>query len=408
MNCYTLLQLNQFIRRFVSLNAPEGIWITAEIGQINQSKGHHYLELIQKAEESDQLLARSQAALWAKSYEQIQAKKKTAIKELLKEGLEVKLKVKIDFHETFGLKLFIEDIDENYTYGKMAIKKTEILNRLKKEKLLDLNKTTHLDPPIKKIAVISSSTAAGYEDFINHLENNVYAYQFKVLLFSTAVQGLGIEQGFLDAFEDISIYDDFDCVAIIRGGGSKIDLAGFDNYEVCKAAAKCKFPVLVGIGHEIDETLLDLVAHSSLKTPTALADCIINLNLAFESQVQNLGLDIQASAKHLIANNRLALNTLLLNIIGDANNYLRSQKDGLDLLLSKIEYMSKQAFMNETKSLKHIEETIKILDIENTLKRGFSITRLNEKAIESAKNLKEGNVLTTTFWDGEIESIVRK
>ena len=408
MDCYTLLQFNQFIRQFVSLNVPEAVWITAEIGQLNVSKGHHYLELIQKDDQTDQLIARSQAALWAKTHSILKQKKKTNLDELLKEGIEIKLKARLDFHETFGLKLFIEDIDEQYTYGQMAIKKTEILNKLRKEKLLDLNKRLELKAPIKKIAVISSSTAAGYEDFMEHLTKNEYGYQFKVLLFSSAVQGMGIEQGFKDAFEDISIYDDFDCVIVIRGGGSKIDLAGFDNYEVCKAAANCKFPVLVGIGHEVDETILDLVAHNSLKTPTAVADYLLSLNAEFENKVYLLGLEIQKLAKELIAVNRLNLNNLALNIRSTSQFGIKNQRQSLSQLLENITYGAQQLLSNESRRINHLEESFTLLSIDNTLRRGFTITRSEKGFLDSVDKLEEGDLISTQFIDGTVESQVLK
>ena len=408
MECYTLIEFNQFVRQFVSLNVPEALWITAELGQVNNAKGHYYLELIQKDEATDQLVARSQAALWAKTYASIKASKKTPIAELLKEGLQIKIKARLDFHETFGLKLFIEDIDEAYTYGQMAIKRTEILNRLKKEQLLDLNKRLVLTAPIKKIAVISSSTAAGYQDFINHLEQNEFGYQFKVLLFSSAVQGLGIEQGFKDALEDISIYDDFDCVVIVRGGGSKIDLAGFDNYEVSKATAQCKFPVLVGIGHEVDETILDMVAFRSLKTPTAVADHIISLNLEYETYIHTLGLEIQKLSKKLIAEHLLLLNQRSMSIKNAATLSLQSQDQNLSKLMDGIKYLAQHQIELHNAKMLHLERTCELLNVSNTLKRGFSITRTEEGVIVSSKGLKEDQIIKTQLLDGSIQSKIIK
>ena len=302
----TLYQLNQFIRRFVALNVPESLWITAEISQANLNKGHYYIDLVQKAEGNDEIIAQSYAVLWAKTFARINETKTSDLRQILKQGLKVKLRVRVDFHEKYGLKLVIDDIDENFTYGNLALQRAKIIQRLQKEHLVDKNKSVPLPWIVKKIAVLSSSTAAGLKDFMTHLESNEYGYIFDIKLFPIAVQGVNTEKTFITQLSKVD-WMKYDVVCVIRGGGSKLDLAAFDSYEICAAIAKCALPVITGIGHEIDETIADMVSHRSLKTPTAVASFILNRNLEVESRVVQMNQEINLLARKQMQNHTLTI-----------------------------------------------------------------------------------------------------
>ena len=308
-NEITLYQLNQFIRRFVALNAPESMWVTAEISQVNVSKGHYYIDLVEKAEDGDEVIAQSYAVLWARTFTRINASKTSDLRSILKQGLKVKLRIKIDFHEKYGLKLVIDDIDENFTYGNLAIQRAKIIKRLQAEQLLEKNKVVPLPLLFKNIAVLSSETAAGLKDFYTHLNQNEYGYTFHTQLFPIAVQGIHTEETFLTQLAKVD-WTKFDIICVIRGGGSKLDLAAFDSYAISVAIAKCAIPVLTGIGHEIDETIADMVSNTSLKTPTAVASFIINRNLEFESNIVQMNQEI-----NLLARKQVQRSTILLTSI---------------------------------------------------------------------------------------------
>ena len=286
MQSYSLFELNEYVRRVFALNFQEAIWVRCEIAQINASRGHFYLNLIEKSSEKETVIAQSSAILWAGQYRQLRRKYKKLLDSLLQNGIAILIQVKVDFDERYGLKLLIEDIDPSYTVGQMELKRQAILETLLKKGLLEVNSRIRLPKAIQRIAIISSESAAGLQDYLNHLAINAYGYQFSNQLFSAAMQGANVEKEVLQQLKKIALLkENYDVVIIIRGGGSKLDLAAFDNLELGMAIAKFPLPVLVGIGHEIDETILDRVAHTSLKTQPPLQTFLLTvyfiLNLLF-------------------------------------------------------------------------------------------------------------------------------
>ena len=288
MKTYSLYELNEFLRRVVALNFSESVWVTAEIGQIGLSRGHYYIRLLEK--EDDDIVAELSAVLWASDFKRLKRALGSNFETVFVEGLEVRLKGRLDFHERYGLKLVIEELDATYTIGKLEIQRRALIAELQNEELLRLNASLKVPSVWQRIAVISSETAAGWADFQNHISENIYAYQFDIQLFPSAMQGQFVERDMLQQLERIRLDKDrFDCVAIMRGGGAKLDLAAFDNPSVCRAVARFPLPVLTGIGHEVDYTVLDMVAHTALKTPTAVADFLIERNAQFESILVEMG-----------------------------------------------------------------------------------------------------------------------
>lgn len=402
---YTLLELNEFIRQVLILNLPNAFWIKAEITQAKESRGHYYLDLIQKAENSDAILAQSQAILWQKDYRRLRRKIGKSLDYLLKEGLEVLLHAKVDFHERYGFKLLIQDIDPAYTLGQLELKRQETIQKLEKLYLLNKNKAKKLPLVLQRIAVISSENAAGLQDYQAQIANNPYAYRFKNVLFPAAVQGVFVERDILRQLIQISQQkEQFDAVIIIRGGGAKLDLAAFDSFVLCKTVAQFPLPVLTGIGHDIDETVLDMVAHTALKTPTAVADFMINRALHFESEIQEKGVQIKQLTQSLIQQQQLQLQQHQQFIQYQSQLKVQSAYQLLNYIEQEIPKLIQQGFKRENQDLERLEKMVTLLSPETALQRGFSIMTQGGRVIRSVHEVDSDTDIVTKLLDGEIRS----
>ena len=276
LKTYSLSELTSFIRRVFALNLPEAVWVTAELGQVNESRGHYWLTLVEKGEQ-DAIAAQLEGVIWASQLQLLQRNYGIKLlRDLLQDGMSIKLKVTTSFHPRYGLKVVVEDVDPSFTIGELERKRKAVLEQLAKEGLLQKNASLPFPVLPQRLAVISSETAAGLADFRQQLAQNPYGYQFRVRLFSAAMQGGNTSSEILTRLRQISSQgDSFDAVVIIRGGGGRTDLAAFDEASLCRAVAAYPLPVIVGIGHETDESVLDQVAARSLKTPTATATFLI-------------------------------------------------------------------------------------------------------------------------------------
>lgn len=407
MKSYSLHELNEYIRRILALNLPEALWIRCEIMQLNEARGHYFLELVQKSEESDAIVAQASAVIWQSIFRQLRSKIGLIINDLLQEGIEVQIKAKVDFNERYGLKLIVEDIDPAYTLGKLEMRRQQTIEALQQAGLIGKNATLPLPLVLQRIAILSSERAAGYQDFLQHLKQNNYGYKFVYKLFASAMQGDLVESEMLKQLKSIERQkEDFDCVVIIRGGGARLDLAAFDSFNLCKAIAECSLPVFTGIGHDVDETVLDLVAHSSLKTPTAVADFLINRNALFETALVNYGQRLRVFSLQSLKNQSLLLQNLKQRLQFRSDRKMMEAKRMLDFI--KIEIPRLTSFQIRT-SEQHIEKFSKIvalMSVEATLKRGFTITKKNGQVLHSAKNITNGDTIITHFADGDIKSKV--
>ena len=273
MEAISLLELNSRVKQVLKQQFSETVWVTAEITelQLNRS-GHCYLQLVDKREADDSVLATARATIWAFTFRTLQPYFETTTGRQLGKGMKVMLLVEVVFHELYGYSLNVKDIDPTYTVGDLERKRKEILKQLEQEGIIDMNRELEFPQLPKTIAVISSPTAAGYGDFMNQLEQNAYGFQFQVKLFPAVMQGEQTTASVIAALERIYEYEElFDLVVLIRGGGSQTDLGSFDSYDLAAHVAQFPLPVLSGIGHERDETIVDRVAHLRVKTPTAAA-----------------------------------------------------------------------------------------------------------------------------------------
>jgi exodeoxyribonuclease VII large subunit len=400
---YSLLELNQYIRRVISLNFDEAIWIECEIGQASLSRGHWYLDLIQKEENT--IVAQCQAAMWANVYYFLKRKSPIPPEEILKQGVAVKLKVNVDFHERYGLKLIIEDIDSSFTIGQLEMQRQAILKAIQERGLIRKNAETHLPVVVQRLAVISSERAAGYKDFVKHLEDNFYGFDIRISLLEAAMQGQAVEKEILSCLDQVeTCLDDYDAVAIIRGGGGRTDLAAFDNLALAVRIARFPIPVLIGIGHEIDQSVLDLVAYQSLKTPTAVADYIIERNATFESNLDGLGIMIKEEVRQRLHNEQRHISGLAHGVNHAVRARMIREGNRLDHAMHMIKQAGKHLVTRHQQRIDFMETLLHAIDPDQVLARGYTITSIDGETITEAKTLKAGMTIQTTFIDGTVKS----
>jgi exodeoxyribonuclease VII large subunit len=402
----SLFELNEYIRQVISLNFTEPLWIRAELNQISFSRGHAYLELIQKDEAKNEIIAQAQAAIWYRNLKFIEQKTGPQLHTILKKGLQILLKVKVEFNERYGLKFSVEDIDTSYVLGQLELKRREILETLKSQGLLEKNKAVTMAPVLQRLAIISSEKAAGLQDFIHHLQENAYDFAFQCELFSAAMQGKNVERDILKACRNIlNEKIQYDAVILIRGGGSKLDLSAFDELNLCVALANLPFPVITGIGHEIDQSIADLVAHTALKTPTAVANFIIDYNLAFESSLFTLLRSIEDSAKQILLRETNILQQLGSRIHRLASQRIHFQSFQLNQLVQNLGPWAHQIIKQQTKDLANQSALLLLSDPTHIMRRGYSITTIHGKLLRSVHEAIPGHHLETKLIDGTVRSI---
>lgn len=325
----TLFELNQVIKDSLQETFPATVWVVAEVSELKENRsGHCYLELVEKQE--NEIIARSRATIWSYTYRMLKPYFETTTGQLFSHGINILVQVTVEYHPAYGLSLNIKDIDPTYTVGDMALQRKEIMERLVNEGVLEMNRELQLPMVPQKIAVISSKTAAGYQDFINQLENNSHGFKFYTCLFEAFMQGQGAVSSIIDALERIFQYEDFfDAVAIIRGGGATADLSCFDNYELAFHITQFPLPVVTGIGHEKDETVIDLVANTRMKTPTAVAEFFINGVELFYERLLEKKTHIVRLTHEKVNKNQYLLERMAGRFHQDAAEYIRQKKSSL-------------------------------------------------------------------------------
>ena len=403
---YSLLELNRMVRESIECEMPEEYWVEAELSECRETRGHCYMELIQKDELSATPVAKAQARCWANKWLTIRPYFERITGQQLHVGMKVLLQVYPQFHEAYGFSWIVNDIDPTYTIGDMARKRQEIIKKLKDEGVFDLQKELHLPMFCQRIAVISSQTAAGYGDFCNQLADNPYGFKFETQLFPATMQGEGVEQSIINALE--RIYDtDYDCVVIIRGGGATSDMSGFDTLALAENVANFPIPIITGIGHERDESILDMVSHTRVKTPTAAA--------AFLIEHLKEVLDVIDSSQDRItryAQQKLTTLNSQLAIVSESIPRLFSlvktrQESKLDIFEQRMRTSIDRRLTSESHKLELISEKLKALDPTLLLARGYSITMHNGHAVRDASTLPPGTEIETRLAKGSITSVVK-
>jgi exodeoxyribonuclease VII large subunit len=402
---YTLYELNSLIKAEITDAFPAACWITAEIAEAKcNQRGHCYLDLVEK--EDDRIIAQIKATIWAYEYRKLSHKFQAATGETLKAGMKILLLASVTFHEVYGLSLNIRDIDPSYTMGEMARRKKEVIERLRKEEIIDLNKGLSLPLVPQRVAVVSAPGAAGYGDFSNQLDRNPYGYRFIHILFPALMQGQNAEGSIIAALEGIRRKRQlFDVVVIIRGGGSAVDLSCFDGYPLASHVAKFQLPVITGIGHEKDDTVVDLVAHTRLKTPTAVAEFLLSGVRSFDERLMDLRNRVVTFSDRLMKEEKHRLHSLgqrlrflPVRLTAAVGNRLLVIEKGFTTSVLRLT-------QKEEDRLHRIEQAVRLLDPENVLRRGYSITRHRGKVVKEASSVRKGDVLVTTLYNGSITSV---
>lgn len=407
MEHHSLSELNKYIRQVIALNFSDHIWIHAEISQIKDSKGNIYIDLIEQDKSTEKILAKMHAMMLYRNVIFIKKKLGAIMHEVLQAGNEILIRIKVDYSEVYGLKLIIEDLDAGYTYGQVELKRKEILQRIEKEGFKHLNRRVTLPSVLQNIAIISSQNAAGYQDFIKQLTNNNNDYQFNATLFSSSVQGEKAVNEIIDQLRNIHQQtSNFDVIVIVRGGGSKFDLSAFDNYEIAKEVSNAKLPVLSGIGHDVDVSVLDIVSHTALKTPTAVADFIIEHNAVFESKLINLGERIRTSFIKFSHSQALNLSNLEQKLESHCRSNIRTEEIKITQMYKQIKSVINALIDKRHQHLDMAERIIESSNPDLILKKGFAIVSRNKELISDARELKKGDIIDTQLMRGHLKSEV--
>lgn len=381
-------------------------WVEAELSECRESRGHCYMELIQKDEQTATPIAKASAKCWANKWFTIRPYFERTTGQQLHAGMKVLLQVYPQFHEAYGFSWIVTDIDPTYTLGDMARKRQEIIQKLKAEGVFDLQKELQLPVFCQRIAVISSQTAAGYGDFCNQLADNPYGFKFETQLFPAIMQGEGVEQSIISALEQI--YDmPFDCVVIIRGGGATSDMSGFDTLALAENVANFPIPIITGIGHERDESILDMISHTRVKTPTAAAALLIDHLKGVLETIEGA----QSMITHYVQQ-KLSIANSQLSIISEAIPRLFSivktrQEAKIDALYTRLPMLIERRFTSERHRLQLMDEKLKALDPTLLLARGYSITMHNGRAVKDASQLPPGAEIETRLAKGTIHSVIK-
>ncbi|MCQ2195424.1 MAG: exodeoxyribonuclease VII large subunit [Paludibacteraceae bacterium] len=442
------------IKGIIANNVESQYWIRAEISDINEnsSQGHCYMELVEKDETiQSTILAKCKAVIWADTYRLIKPYFFKETGQTLKTGMKIMIAVTPAFSEKFGFSCYIRDIEPSFTIGNLAIEKQKVIQQLHDDGIWDMNHSLKLPVPLRRIAVISSPTAAGYGDFMDQLSKRD-EYKFFTKLYPAIMQGDEAPDSIICALD--AIYEEqekFDAVVIIRGGGATTDLLAFDQYDLAACCAQFPLPIITGIGHERDNSVVDMVANSRCKTPTAVAEFIIKKMEETVQQLEELTEALHEIIQNCITQNRLRLKILASNLSlatanrmrdehiyterivnrlnGAVQNRIRSARQQTERMGEEMKNILKNNLREEANHVEQLrgiliqrlsstiaeergklqakEVSVKLLSPEYILKRGYSITLKNGKAVKNASSLKPGEQITTLFAKGKIDSIVK-
>jgi exodeoxyribonuclease VII large subunit len=448
----SLTELQLIIRDSLYLALPDMYWVVAEISEIKENNaGHCYLDLIEKNPEEKNIRARAKAIIWSNRYRFIRSFFENITGESLVEGIKILVKTKVEYHEIYGLSLVITDIDPAFTIGEMAMRRQLVIKKLEEEGVFSMNKEIDFPSVPQRIAIISSKNAAGYSDFINHLTGNSSGYIFYTALIETTMQGTETEREVISSLDKIALNSDlFDLVVIIRGGGSQSDLSWFDSYNIAYHVTQFPLPVITGIGHDKDMSVTDMVANKALKTPTAVADFLIDCVAGAENHLFELSSEITDVSRIIIGKDRIRIESSKIKLIPLSRIMISEIKDRLSGNIIEIINIGKEhilkagltpakyesrlvsavkSFSSGKKSvlIKTIQNltdftanalarnnirvaglgnTLSILNPENVLKRGYTITSFNGRILKKSAQLKKDDLIDTQFSDGEVRSSV--
>ncbi len=425
----TLFELNSLVRDVLETTLDSLFWVEAELSEAREVRGHCYMELVQKDIFSATPIARASAKCWKQRWQVLRPKFEGVTGQPLRAGMKVMLQVAVSFHEAYGFAWIVQDIDPTYTMGDMARKRLEIIRQLQQEGVFDMQKELTIPMFAQRVAVISSESAAGYGDFCSQLSNNDYGFKFYPRLFAAVMQGERVEQSVVAALNEINRHaDDFDVVVIIRGGGATADLSGFDTLELAENVANFPLPIITGIGHERDESILDMVSNTRVKTPTAAAAVLIDNLVAVLSCINDYERRVAMCVKQVMDKERrrldrsaervpmlfslvktrqeARLDRLMSRMVSLVNHNVSTAGHRLQLASANLLPLVERRLERANNELGRLEFRVKALDPQLILRRGYSITLLDNKAVRHADQLKRGDHIVTRLEHGSVKSVV--
>ncbi len=426
----TLYELNSLVREVVETSLDRGYWVEAELSEAREVRGHCYMELIQKDPFSATPVARASAKCWKNRWSTLRPKFERTTGQPLHAGLKVLLWVTASFHEAYGFSWIVQDIDPTYTLGDMARKRMEIIRQLKEEGVFDLQKELRLPMFAQRVAVISSENAAGYGDFRNQLADNGHGLRFEATLFPAIMQGDQVEASVIGALDSIyEVADQYDVVVIIRGGGATADLSGFDTLRLAENVANFPLPIITGIGHERDESVLDMVAYQRVKTPTAAAACLIDNLMVVSRRLDDWQETIRLRVSQRLALEHARLEKTVARIPTLFHLAQTRQETRLERLSTAIAQLMRERLTTERLRLQRLEAGIgplalnrleterhrldrldlraKALDPARLLKRGYSMTLVDGRVVRDPACLRVGDVVETRVEKGAFTATVK-
>lgn len=406
---FTLYSLNNMVRQAVSEGLPSRYWVTGELSEVREaSNGHCYVELVQRDEVTQELVAKARGTIWSRIYSLLRPYFLEQTGEPFAAGLKVLLQVSVGFHELYGYTLDVCDIEPAYTVGDMARQRMLVIKRLADEGVIDLNKELPFPLLPQRVAVISSATAAGYGDFCDQLASNRYGFVFYPHLFQSPMQGSGVEQGIISALDRIAAnIDMWDVVVIIRGGGATSELSCFDTYDLANNCAQFPLPIITGIGHQRDESVLDMVAHTRAKTPTAAAELLIHAMLEQETYMTNMMQGVVQGVQQRMDAEQQRLQGLLGRLPMATALYLQGEKMRLQASLQAMFSSAQMLISEQLRRLDVCNAALEAASPERILSLGYSIVRVNGRVVRSIDDVVPGDEVSTEVAGGEFTSTVK-
>lgn len=429
MDRLTLYELNSLVKETIELTFTQQFWVEAELADATERRGHLYLDLVQKDEHSATPIARASARCWASVWASVRPRFERTTRQRLTAGMKVLLRVYPQFHQAYGFSWIVTDIDPTYTLGDMQRQRQEIIDRLKRDGVFDMQRELTLPMFCQRIAVISSATAAGFGDFCNHLQHNDYGFHFAVELFPAIMQGEQVEPTVISALDSInSRIDDFDCVVIIRGGGATVDMSGFNTLLLAENVANFPLPIITGIGHDRDESIIDMISFMQVKTPTAAAAFLIERLLNVSERITAATSSITRCVQEKLEYERIRLTALStripilfsltktrqLSIIDSLTQRMtaavqqdiRQRQHQLQIAAQRLAPATQRTMQQEQHRLQMLTQRTAALDPSAILRRGFSMTLCNGRFVTDASQMKNGDIMETRLANGTVLSRV--
>lgn len=429
MDRLTLYELNSLVKETIELTFTQQFWVEAELADATERRGHLYLDLVQKDEHSATPIARASARCWASVWASVRPRFERTTRQRLTAGMKVLLRVYPQFHQAYGFSWIVTDIDPTYTLGDMQRQRQEIIDRLKRDGVFDMQRELTLPMFCQRIAVISSATAAGFGDFCNHLQHNDYGFHFAVELFPAIMQGEQVEPTVISALDSInSRIDDFDCVVIIRGGGATVDMSGFNTLLLAENVANFPLPIITGIGHDRDESIIDMISFMQVKTPTAAAAFLIERLLNVSERITAATSSITRCVQEKLEYERIRLTALStripilfsltktrqLSIIDSLTQRMtaavqqdiRQRQHQLQIAAQRLAPATQRTMQQEQHRLQMLTQRTAALDPTAILRRGFSMTLCNGRFVTDASQMKNGDIMETRLANGTVLSRV--